>query len=173
VRRIRSRALLVGAALLALAGCGGGGSGGGATTASSPAPSSSQPSGEFTPGTATISIPITNTVPAGTSTSPEQQPGGAGDETPISTQVLFTGEGGDITPATVHVPPFIAINVILHSKDGGTYGIEVDHHALNVDGTKRTASVQLEGLRRGHRYQVQVTGAPETLAIAANAQPGP
>ncbi|HET8673898.1 MAG TPA: hypothetical protein VFL87_09695 [Thermoleophilaceae bacterium] len=111
--------------------------------------------------------------PTQTTTSPESQPGGAGDETPISTQVLFTGEGGDITPATVHVPPFIAIKVILQSKDGGSYGIDVEHHALNVDGTTRTASVQLEGLRRGHRYQVQVTGAPETLAIVANAEPGP
>jgi hypothetical protein len=144
VRAIRSRALLIGAALALLAGCGGGSGGGGSSVTT-----------------------------AATTTSPEQQPGGAGDETPISTQALFTGEGGDITPATVHVPPFIAINVILHSKDGGTYGIEVNHRALNVDGTKRTASVQLEGLRRGHRYQVQVTGAPETLAIVANAQPGP
>jgi hypothetical protein len=167
VRAIRSRALLVGATLLGLAGCGSGS--GGNTTATPPSgPAAATPSVTATVPAATTTTPAP--APTQTSTSPEQQPGGAGDETPISTQVLFTGEGGDITPATVHVPPFIAVNVILHSKDGGSYGIEIAHHALDVDGTKRTASVQLEGLRRGHRYQVQVTGAPETLAIA---EPGP
>jgi len=162
------------AALLALAGCGGG-SGGGATTTAASVPSTApvvptSPTNPDALGTSTAEI---ETTPAQTSTSPEQQPGGAGDETPISTQVLFTGDGGDITPATIHVPPFIALNVILHSKDGGSYGIDVANHSLNVDGSKRTASMQLEGLRRGHRYQVQVTGAPETLAIVANAEPGP
>jgi hypothetical protein len=115
----------------------------------------------------------TPTTPTQTSTSPEQQPGGAGDETPIATQALFTGNGGDISPATIRVPPFIAVTVVLHSADGGNYGIEVGHHELNVDSANPTATVKLSGLRAGKRYAVDVTGAPETLAIVANAEPGP
>jgi hypothetical protein len=126
------------------------------------------------PATVTATNPIaTATTPTQTSTSPEQQPGGAGDETPISTQALFTGKGGDITPATIRVPPFIAVKVVLHSADGASYGIEVAHHELNVDGSHPTATVQLSGLRAGKRYTVAVNGAPETLAIVANAEPGP
>jgi hypothetical protein len=73
----------------------------------------------------------------------------------------------------VRVPPFIAVRVVLHSADGGNYGIEVAHHELNVDGSNPTATVKLSGLRAGKRYTVDVTGAPETLAIVANAEPGP
>jgi hypothetical protein len=132
------------------------------------------------PPTQTATTPSTtptrttpSTTPSSTSTSPEDQPGGAGDETPISTQALFTGKGGEITPATVRVPPFIAVNVVLHSADGAEYEIEVARHQLKVDGSNPTAQVKLSGMRAGKRYKVEVSGAPETLAIVANAEPGP
>jgi hypothetical protein len=170
VRRIRFRAALICLALVALAGCGGGG---GKTTASSSTPAASAPPTQ-TGGLGTSEPEIeTQTAPTQTSTSPEDQPGGAGDETPIATQALFTGKGGDITPATIRVPPFIAVKVVLHSADGGMYGIEVEHHELNVDGRNPTASVKLSGLRAGKRYTVDVSGAPEALSIVANAEPGP
>jgi hypothetical protein len=159
-------------ALLALAGCGGEGGGSSQTTAAG----TSQPPGASNP---TLTAPIETatapgkTTPAPTSTSPEDKPGGAGDENPISTQALFTGKGGDITPATVRVPPFIAVRVILHSADGGSYAIEVARHELKVDGGHPTASVTLSGLRAGKRYSLDVSGAPETLSIVANAEPGP
>ena len=127
-----------------------------------------------TPTVPTPTSPTTPaTTPSQTSTSPESQPGGAGDETPIATQALFTGNGGDITPATIRVPPFIAVKVVLHSADGASYGIDVNHHALSVSGSNPTASVKLSGLRAGKRYSVEVAGAPETLSIVANAEPGP
>jgi hypothetical protein len=119
------------------------------------------------------SEPEIQTTPTQTSTSPENQPGGAGDEQPISTQALFTGKGGEITPATIRVPPFIAVKVVLHSADGGSYAIEVAHHELKADGSKPTASVELPGLRAGKRYAVDVIGAPERLSVVANAEPGP
>jgi hypothetical protein len=158
VSRIPLRALLIGAALLALAGCG---SGGGGTTA---IPAATAPH---------IIATTPQTAPTQTSTSPEDQPGGAGDEQPISTQALFTGKGGDIAPKTVRVPPFIAVKVVLHSADGGSYAIEVAKHELKVDSGHSTASVTLSGLRAGKRYTLDVSGAPETLAIVANAEPGP
>ncbi|HEX6457947.1 MAG TPA: hypothetical protein VF032_03435 [Thermoleophilaceae bacterium] len=155
-------------AAAALAGCGSGGGGTQTQAAVSTTPTTPPPP------SVTATTPIaTATTPTQTTTSPEQQPGGAGDETPISTQALFTGKGGDITPATIRVPPFIAVKVVLHSADGQGYGIEVAHHQLSVDGSNPTATVQLSGLRAGKRYTVNVTGAPETLAIVANAEPGP
>jgi len=170
VRAIRSRSLLIGVALLALAGCGGGGSS--QTTAAGTSTPVPQDTGEFSTGTTEVTIPV-QTAPAPTSTSPEDKPGGAGDEVPISTQALFTGKGGDITPATVRVPPFIAVKVILHSADGGSYAITVKGHELKADSAHPTASVTLSGLRAGKRYTADVSGAPETLAIVANAEPGP
>jgi hypothetical protein len=136
------------------------------SAAPAPSTSTSQP-GEPTQTVETV------TTPTQTSTSPEDQPGGAGDETPIATQALFTGKDGDITPATIHVPPFIAVKVVLHSADGGSYGVVVEHHELNVDGSNPTASVELAGLKAGKRYSVDVTGAPETLSIVASGEPGP
>ena len=52
--------------------------------------------------------------------APEDQPGGAGDEIPASTQAQFTGRAGRITPRLVRVPPFIAVKVELRSGDGAT-----------------------------------------------------
>jgi hypothetical protein len=157
-------------ALLALTGCGGGGGGGTETAAVSTPPPT--PSATVTAPAPAATAPVaTATTP--TQTSPEDQPGGAGDEDPISTQALFTGKGGDITPPTVRVPPFISVKVVLHSADGAEYEIEVAHHELKVDSGSPTARVQLSGLRAGKRYLVNVSGAPETLAIVANAEPGP
>jgi hypothetical protein len=162
---------------VALAGCGGDKGAGTGTTVS---PSSSPTTATTPPPTA---IPLAPTAPTGTSptpttpkntaTSPESQPGGAGDEQPITTRAEFTGKGGDITPATIRVPPFIAVTVVLRSADGDSYAIEVAHHELKVDGSKPTTSVQLSGLRAGKRYAVDVSGAPERLSIVANAEPGP
>ena len=151
-----------------MAGCGGGGKGGAGSTASSAPP----PSVALTAPTSTATTP-TQTTPTQMSTSPEEQPGGAGDEQPISTQALFTGKGGEITPATIRVPPFIAVKLVLHSADGDSYAVEVAHHELKVDGSNPTASIQLSGLRAGKRYAVDVVGAPERLSVVANAEPGP
>jgi hypothetical protein len=171
VRVIRSRGRLIAAgAALALAGCGGGGGGSSQTSAAATAPPPTASNPTLTAPIQTATAPITT--PQSPS-SPETAPGGAGDENPISTQALFTGKGGDIAPATVRVPPFIAVKVILHSADGGSYAIEVAKHELKVDGSNPTASVTLSGLRAGKRYSVDVSGAPETLSIVANAEPGP
>lgn len=155
-------------------GCGGGGSKSTTTVSSAPPQTTALPTTTHQDSLGRSEPEIqTTTAPTPTSTSPESQPGGAGDETPIATQALFTGKGGDITPATIRVPPFISVKVVLHSADGGSYAVEVAHHELKVDSGTPTATVRLSGLRAGKRYTVDVSGAPETLAIVANAEPGP
>jgi hypothetical protein len=181
VRAIRSRAaLLIG--LLALAGCGGGGAGTVGTTATSSAPvTTSKPgllnTGTFSSGTTAITIP-TQTAPApGTrkKKSPEQQPGGAGDETPIATQALFTGKGGKVSPSRVRVPPFIAVKILLQAKDEKGYTLLVNGKEVAVGEGRSQATLRLDGLRPGAKYVLhnQFGNTPKTLVIVANAEPGP
>jgi hypothetical protein len=179
VRAIRFRAALV-IGLLALAGCGGGSATTATTAPTGPVVGTQLPTqtGKFTPGTTAITIP-TETSPAPkkkkTTTSPEQQPGGAGDETPIATQALFTGKNGTVTPARIRVPPFIAVKVVLQAKDEKGYTLVVAGKEVAVGEGRGRASVRLDGLRPGARYVAknQFGNRPATLVIVANAEPGP
>jgi hypothetical protein len=152
------------AALVVLAGCGGGGGGGKTTTAAQPAPSTVTSSTSPQSGSETLPPPTTTS----TSTHAEQQ---SGDETPISTQALFTGKGGRITPQRIQVPPFIAVTVVLRSADGKTYSIEVNGRGMATNGR---AQLKLPGLRAEDRYVViNRSGTPPRLTIVASAEPGP
>jgi len=102
-----------------------------------------------------------------TRSSKEEQ---SGDELPISTQALFTGKGGRISPAKVEVPPFIAVTVVLRSADGRTYDLEGPRRGLATTGK---AQMKLAGLRAGNRYVLKSRESPGKLVIEANAEPGP
>jgi hypothetical protein len=186
VRRIRFSAALIGALLVALAGCGGGG-GGSDTGTSPPGRTLTATLGTNTDGkTVTGQSRPKAKPPSPTTTepehkqkgkgktSPEDQPGGAGDETPIATQALFTGTGGTISPARVRVPPFIAVQVVLRCKDAKGYTLIVHGHELAVGEGRNRATVKLDGLKPGGRYVLKnVFGTPKQLVIVANAEPGP
>jgi hypothetical protein len=113
--------------------------------------------------------------PSQTTTSPEQQPGGAGDETPIATQALFTAKGGKVSPAHVRVPPFIAVKVVLQAKDEKGYTLLVNGKEVAVGEGRTEATLRLDGLRPGAKYVLhnQFGNKPKTLVIVANAEPGP
>ena len=81
--------------------------------------------------------------------SPEDQPGGAGDEEPAQSQAAFTGRGGRVTPAVVRVAPFIAIRLQLRSADGAAYGLSCRGRTLRVDADIETASTRIAGRRAG------------------------
>jgi hypothetical protein len=179
VRAIRSSAALF-IGLLAVAGCGGGGE---KSTTTSTAVSSAPSQFESTQTVQTITTPpstattptTTQKAPTKTNTSPEDQPGGAGDETPIATQALFTANGGRISPARVRVPPFIAVRVVLQAKDAKAYTLIVGGKEVAVGEGRTRASVRLDGLRPGARYVAhnQFGNKPAALVIVANAEPGP
>lgn len=115
----------------------------------------------------TVTVPEDDlTTPA----SPEDRPGGAGDEQPASSQALFTGRGGRVRPGRVQVPPFIAIRVELRSGDGRAYWLRFGRRSVAVGGRRRSASHIFGGLRPGRR--LVGTGAGRVV-IEASAEPGP
>ena len=109
--------------MLAFAGCGGD------DEASTPTAPTTTAETETTPVVTTLTQTETETAPAetapatATETSPEDMPGGAGDEEPARTLALFTARGGQIGPRVVRVPAFISIEVRLRSADGGDYAL--------------------------------------------------
>lgn len=103
--------------------------------------------------------------------SPEDQPGGAGDEVPASSQALISGRGGRLHPTVVRVPPFIAIRVELRSEDGVEYELAGGGRDVEAGGEIRSASTTYAGLRPGER--LVLSGPQGKVTIAATAEPGP
>jgi hypothetical protein len=168
---LTSRAALV-AALLAVwvAGCGGDDEDKSNTKAS---PSTRSTATQT--GTTETTKAKTNTgggTPA--STSPENQPGGAGDEEANRAPALFTGRGGHITPLVVRVPSFIAIRVELRSADGRTYALRFGGKTLRAGPQVASMSTSLGGLRHGQSIEGHPVGSTgNAVRIEANAEPGP
>lgn len=103
--------------------------------------------------------------------SPEDQPGGAGDEIPASSQALLTGRGGRVRPRKVRVPPFIAVRVVLRSADGAPYTLSGAGRRVSAGGRISSMSATFDGLRPGRR--LVLTGAGGRVTIEASAEPGP
>jgi hypothetical protein len=105
--------------------------------------------------------------------SPEDQPGGAGDEVPARSLALLNARGGRISPRVVRVPPFIAIRVELHSNDGRPYSLTFGDRSVRVGPQVSSASTVLDGLRPGRAYTGRPGAAGNPVRIEATAEPGP
>jgi hypothetical protein len=105
--------------------------------------------------------------------SPEDQPGGAGDEEPARTLALFTADNGRISPRVVRVPAFISIQVELRSKDGRKYGMRFGDVTLTAGDRLNSVSTTIDGLRPGKAVVGEPTGAGNRVRIEATAEPGP
>jgi hypothetical protein len=103
--------------------------------------------------------------------SPEDQPGGAGDEVPASSLAQFTGKGGKLTPSVVSVPPFLAIQVELRSADGASYALRAGTRRLEVGGDVKSRATSFGGLRPGK--SLVLSGPQGKVAVVADAEPGP
>jgi len=101
---------------------------------------------------------------------PESAPGGAGDEDGARAPADLTGRGGRITPRLVQVPPFLAVRVTLRSADGREYGLRFGDRELR---TRRSASLEIDGLRPGERLVGRPAGEGSRVVIEASAEPGP
>ena len=117
--------------------------------------------------------PKTQTSAPKTTTSPEQQPGGAGDENPARSQALLTARDGRITPRVVRVPPYISIRIELHSADGRTYTLRFGRRRIRAGGQISSASASFPGLRPGKALVGRPVGVGNRVRIEANAEPGP
>jgi hypothetical protein len=113
----------------------------------------------------------------GPSVSPEDQPGGAGDEEPARTLAMFTGEDGRIVPRVVRVPAFISIRVELRSADGQQYGLafstDTSRVRVRVSGALGSVSSTIDGLRPGQAITGNPIGNGTPVRIEATAEPGP
>jgi hypothetical protein len=158
-------------AAVALAGCGGDDEGGKATGTTSEQQAATQTEPTDT-GTATTETSET-TETSQTATSPEDQPGGAGDEEPARSQALFTGRGGRIRPTVVRVPSFIAIRVVLRSGDGRAYALRFKGRTLQVNGSARSATADFAGLRPGKVLAGTGVNGSNAVRVEATAEPGP
>ena len=156
------------AALLALmaAGCGGDKKSSSATPPAASAPTTTATA----PAATTPSTPTTAKPPA--KTSPESQPGGAGDEEPARVEAALTGRGGTIGPREVRVPPYIAVEITLHSADGRDYAVTVNGKRVSAGAGNPSGSISLSGLRPNASYTVKASDG-RTIKVVASAEPGP
>jgi hypothetical protein len=167
------------ALMLALAGCGGDDEEQAATTEAAPPPTAEQAPTETEEETEDEDAPAeTSPEPepeddAEAPASPEDQPGGAGDEEPARSLALFSGENGRITPRTIRVPAFISIRVELSSEDGQEYGLTFDGETIRVSGGLASVSTTIDGLRPGEAVVGTPTGPGNRVRIEATAEPGP
>jgi hypothetical protein len=179
----RRLAPVVLALLLALAGCGGDDEEPAATTEAAPPPTAEPAPTETETETETEAEeaetgpepaePSEPTEPAEPPASPEDQPGGAGDEEPARALALLTGENGRITPRRVRVPAYISIRVELRSQDGQEYGLRFQGANLSVSGGLSSVSTTIDGLRPGEAVVGTPTGPGNRVRIEATAEPGP
>jgi hypothetical protein len=167
MRKLAIGAVLV--ALLALAGCGGDDEPQPTAPAAAPTESETTPS---VPAETEPEAPVTETVTEPTD-SPEDMPGGAGDEEPARTLALFTARDGRIRPRVVRVPAFISIQVELRSADGTSYALRFGDTTIKAGGELNSVSTTIDGLRPGKAITGHPSGPGNPVRIEATAEPGP
>jgi hypothetical protein len=161
---------LVLALALGISGCGGDDEEASSTPATAPAQTATAET-ESTPTETEQEPPSTESV--ATETTPEDQPGGAGDEEPARTLALFTAEDGRITPRVVRVPAFISIEVQLRSADGEKYRMRFGDTTIGVGAGLGSVSTTIDGLRPGEAIVGTPEGPGNRVRIEATAEPGP
>jgi hypothetical protein len=123
--------------------------------------------------TQTETKPMETAPRTATETSPEDMPGGAGDEEPARTLALFTARGGRIRPRLVRVPAFISVQIELRSADGQNYALRFGDVTIRAGGEINSTSTTIDGLRPGESIAGVPQGAGNRVRISATAEPGP
>ena len=161
------------AAALAAAGCGGDDEPAGTATDTAPAETETTSTLTTPAETHTETTPAETAPETGPATSPEDMPGGAGDEEPARTLALFTARGGLIRPRLVRVPAFISIQIELRSADGRNYALRFGDTTIRAGGELNSTSTTIDGLRPGESIVGVPAGAGNRVRISATAEPGP
>lgn len=159
---------------VAASACGGGNTGPGASTnPTASAPDATAPPTDATqPGTApTTTPPATTTTP--TETQPSGDTGGGGEQQVRVPASFVVTPSGRLTPPTITVPPFLAVEISIRSDDGRAHTLVLqtpEAHTLQVAAGRR-AAVRIPGLRAG-RYAVTLDGR-RAGALVAGGEVGP
>ncbi|MFL5818779.1 MAG: hypothetical protein ACJ76L_14425 [Conexibacter sp.] len=162
-------------ALVILAGCGGGNTGPGASTnPTASAPDATAPPTDATqPGTAPVTTPPATT-PTTTQPSDDGGSSGGGGEQAVRVPASFVvAQSGRLTPPTITVPPFLAVEISIRSDDGRAHRLVLQTpapHTLRVAAGRRAAA-RIAGLRAG-RYPVTLDGR-RAGALVAGGEVGP
>jgi hypothetical protein len=157
--------------LMLVSGCGGDDEQSSSTAATTAPAQTATTESESTATETEQESPSTESAPA--ESTPEDQPGGAGDEEPARTLALFTARDGRITPRVVRVPAFISIQVELRSPNGDKYGLRFGDVTITAGGGLNSVSTTLDGLRPGKAVVGTPSGPGNRVRIEATAEPGP
>ena len=171
------------ALVLALSGCGGGDE---STSAVPSSTATEGPTATETPtGTPTPPVATAPSAPEPPPDAPtpdptpgqagEDQPGGGGDEAGARVPVAVTvGSDGTISPTTVYVPAFFALELQVRNRTGSPLRVSWDASkptgSFSV-GVGKVGTRRVNGLKRGS-YFLSIDGAG-TVAVVAGAEPGP
>jgi hypothetical protein len=106
--------------------------------------------------------PQTVTAPAPTPTSPEEAPGGAGDEEGIQVTARFTlSSGGSLSPDGAQVPAFLGVAVVVDNQDGAAHRLEVGDRGAALP-AGRTTTLTLPG-RAATELPILIDGTQQGL----------
>jgi hypothetical protein len=153
----------------ALAGCGGDDADQTAAP-STPAPAPSAATEAATPAETGTPSPTATEQPL-PSVSPEDQPGGAGDEEAIRVPAEFTVADGGISPPQVQVPAFLTIELIVHNETTAQVVVRLEGAEPMTVAAGGMGRARLEGRKKGS-YVIDA-GAAGRATLVTGAEPGP
>jgi hypothetical protein len=127
--------------------------------------------------TATTGVPTGGVKPTTTGGAPaggEQGEGGGGDEEAARVPVTLTADGAALSPTTVTIPAFLAIELRVTAK-GGAEQLTISAPGggtLSVP-AGQTATKRLAGLKPGDYAVTTASGGKTVLRVVNGGDPGP
>jgi len=157
-------------AALSLVGCG---AGGGRQAAATAAPAAATPVASATATATPIAPAATARAPAAATAtptvaaSPEEQPGGAGDEEAARTALLVAVGPGGVTPAALTAPAFLGLELQVRNALAGPVTVTLPGRPPLTVAAGGSARAALDGLRPG-RYRLDAgTSGAAVLTVTA------
>src|SRR4051794_19695300 len=174
-RSIHPLFALMAALSISLGGCGGGDDAPSSERAATPDPTAAATATATSTPTATSTATTTATATATATAGGENQEGGAGDEAEARVPVALTvGTDGTISPSTVSVPAFLALELQVRNRTGGA--IRFTMEGADPPGpfevaAGATSHARVSGVKKG-RYTITIEGVG-TATLVSGTEPGP
>jgi hypothetical protein len=147
------------------------------TTVVTPTTSTPTSTSTSTNPTATTGVTTGGVKPTTTGGSPaggEQGEGGAGDEEATRVPVTLTADGAELSPTTVTIPAFLAIELRVTAKgDAEKLTISAPGGGTLSVAAGQTATKRLAGLKPGDYAVTSTSGGKTVLRVVSGGDPGP